>query len=784
MSPPKKSYISKRIVKRIELSALFYIDAMLDYVPIYRGLKLLFIVGKIIKNILSLSTKQVKPCLWTVSNSPRAVACLRAGVMQASIGLSRKWHKVKLSYDTLTKKILMENKRKILVTSALPYANGPIHIGHLVEYIQTDIWVRFQKLRANTCHYVCADDAHGTPIMLRAQQENISPQELIDNMNLEHQRDFAGFNIQFDNYHSTHSEENRTFIETIYKSAKDKGHIRLKTIKQAYDAEANTFLPDRFIKGECPNCHAKDQYGDNCEVCGSTYSSTELINPISTITGSIPVEKETDHYFFNVNDFKEQLQAFLATGAVQKEIANKMLEWFEDDLKEWDITRDKPYWGFKIPDTEDKYFYVWLDAPMGYMSSFKNLCDKKDINFDEYWGKDSSTELYHFIGKDIAYFHTLFWPAVLEAGNYRLPTSVFCHGFLTVNGLKMSKSRGTFIQADCYLRHLPPEALRYYFAAKLNNSIGDLDLNLKDFLLRINSDLIGKVVNIASRCAGFINKNFDQKLSVEIHDVELLDQFINVSDTIAELYENRQFSRAMREIMSLADIANQYIDEHKPWVLIKDEERREDVQKICSQGINLYRILIIYLKPVLPQLAQDSEDFLNDQDLEWIDLKKPLQNHHLNEFKPLMQRVEQASIDAMLADNSEILSEHLNKNKPSKEEESPPQGIISVIQFSDFEKVDLRVVKIIQVNAVKGSSKLLRIVVDLGNETKTVLAGIKASYSPEVLNGEMAILVANLAPRKMQLGTSEGMLLATHTENGEVRLLQPNPDSIIGSKVE
>lgn len=679
----------------------------------------------------------------------------------------------------------MKSRRKILVTSALPYANGPIHIGHLVEYIQTDIWVRFQKMQGNTCYYVCADDAHGTPIMLRAQQENIEPQELIDKMNLEHQLDFAGFNIDFDNYYSTHSEENKAFIEIIYKKSKDKGHIKLETIKQAYDEKACTFLPDRFIRGGCPSCGEKDQYGDNCESCGATYNPTDLINPVSTLTGSVPIEKETEHYFFKVNDFKQHLEEFLRTGAVQKEIANKMLEWFEGDLKAWDITRDKPYWGFKIPDTEDKYFYVWLDAPMGYMSSFKNLCSKEGINFNEYWGKDSSAELYHFIGKDIAYFHTLFWPAVLTAGDYRLPTGVFCHGFLTVNGLKMSKSRGTFIQAECFKRHLPAEALRYYFAAKLSNSIEDIDLNLKDFLLRVNSDLIGKVVNIASRCAGFINEKFNNQLTSTLHDEQLLDRFIDDSDLITSLYENRQYSRAMREIMALADIANQYINENKPWVLIKSDETKNEAHQVCTQGINLYRLLIIFLKPVLPELAKKSENFLNDSDLSWESIKSPLLKHRLNKFQPLMNRIEQSSIDEMLADNEALLAQDsVSKANSAPDKQVSKNGVISLIQLDDFRKIDLRVVKITEVSELEKSDKLLKLTVDLGDEVRTVFAGIKTSYSAKQLIGKCAVLVANLTVKKMKFGVSEGMLLATHISSTEVRLLHPDPKSIIGSRIE
>jgi len=542
-------------------------------------------------------------------------------------------------------------KRKILVTSALPYANGPIHIGHLLEYIQTDIWARFQRMRGNQCYYVCADDAHGTPIMLHAQQEKVEPKEIIDKMNIAHQRDFAGFHIHFDNYYSTHSEENRIFAETIYQSALENGHIEKKIIKQAYDNEVNMFLPDRFIIGDCPYCGYEGQYGDNCERCGATYNTAELKNPVSRLTGSTPIEKETEHFFFKVNNFKDILLQFLKSG-VQKEISNKMLEWFKNDLKAWDITRDAPYWGFKIPNTKDKYFYVWLDAPMGYLSSFKNLCDKTGIIFDEYWDKDSTTEVYHFIGKDIAYFHTLFWPAVLSAGNYRLPSGVFCHGFLTVNGTKMSKSRGTFIQADCYLKHLPAEALRYYFASKLSNTIEDVDLKLEDYLQRVNSDLVGKIINIASRCSGFINRKFNNELSTCIHNKELFDMFISESELIAEFYEKRLYSRAIKKIIELANQANYYIDKNKPWALIKESDMQNEVHDICTQGINLYRILIAYLKPVLPQLAKDSEHFFNDPDITWECINKPLLGHFINKFKPLMKRIEQKSIDAMLKDNS------------------------------------------------------------------------------------------------------------------------------------
>ena len=680
--------------------------------------------------------------------------------------------------------------RNILVTSALPYANGPIHLGHMVEYLQTDIWARFQRMRGHTCYYVCADDTHGTPIMLRAQQEGIEPLELIETMNKAHQKDFAGFHIAFDNYYSTHSDENRYFAETIYLAAKKGGHIESRVIKQAYDAEANMFLPDRFIKGTCPRCNTPDQYGDNCEACGATYDTTDLKEAVSSITGSTPIEKETEHLFFKVNDFKNFLQAFLNSGAVQQEIANKMGEWFKDDLRAWDISRDAPYWGFKIPETEDKYFYVWLDAPIGYLASFKNLCDRENIDFDSFWNPDSDAEVYHFIGKDIAYFHTLFWPAVLNAGGFRKPTGVFCHGFLTVNGQKMSKSRGTFIQADCYLRHLPPEPLRYYYAAKLSNTTEDIDLNLEDFMQRVNSDLVGKVVNIASRCAGFINKHFNNTLSPELPDQELYNTFTNQSENIAELYESRRYGHAMREIMTLADLANQYIDENKPWVQIKDEKQKPKVQAICTQGINMFRVLMTYLKPVTPKLAEASEAFLNVNTTNWSSMNQPLLAHGLNAFKPLMTRIEKDTIDAMLKDNQQQL-EAMEKNKEAKtRQKTPVAGILAndpiskTIEFDDFAKLDLRIVKIIKAEHVKGADKLLQLTLDLDGETRNVFAGIKSAYKPEDLEGRLTVMVANLAPRKMRFGLSEGMVLAAGPGGKDLFILNPDEGATPGMRVK
>ena len=678
------------------------------------------------------------------------------------------------------------SKRKILVTSALPYANGPIHLGHMVEYIQTDIWARFQRLRGNTCYYLCADDAHGTPIMLRAQQEGIEPQTLIDRSNIEHQADFADFNISFDNYHSTHSEENRLLSESIYLAAKAGGHISQKIIKQSYDPEANMFLPDRFIKGECPKCGAADQYGDNCDHCGATYATTDVINPYSVITGATPIEKDSEHYFFKLSHFDEFLKTWIESGSVQTEIANKMKEWLESGLSDWDISRDAPYWGFKIPETEDKYFYVWLDAPIGYLASFQNFCDQNAIDFDSFWNPDSNAEVHHFIGKDIAYFHTLFWPAILKSAGYRQPTAVHCHGFLKVNGLKMSKSRGTFIQARVFLNHLPPEPLRYYYAAKLSNSIDDIDLNLEDFQQRINSDLVGKVVNIAARCASFINKKFDSQLSTELPDITLYQRFIDASDRIADAYETRCYSRAMREIMALADQANQYIDENKPWVLIKDEVHKDQVQGICTQGVNMFRALLTYLKPVLPELTEKSEAFLNAGTLQWESVNNPLLNTYIKQFKPLLTRIEPKLIEAMLTENKAVLKALQETQQPLKTANNSvkKQPISDTISFDDFAKIDLRIVKIIKAEPVKGADKLLQLTLDLGDETRNVFAGIKSAYKPEELEGKMTVMVANLAPRKMRFGISEGMVLAASAEGSDLFLLKPDEGASAGMKVQ
>ncbi len=677
---------------------------------------------------------------------------------------------------------MSSNKRKILVTSALPYANGPIHIGHLVEYIQTDIWVRFQKMQGNECIFVCADDAHGTPIMLRAQAEGIQPQQLIDRVKIEHETDFADFYVDFDNFHSTHSEENKQLSCYIYNQVKQAGHINTKTISQSYDPKAEMFLPDRFIKGECPNCGADDQYGDNCENCGATYDPTELKNPRSVVTGETPIEKDSVQYFFKVGDYSEMLKKWTRAGHIQKEIANKMDEWLSEGLRDWDISRNSPYWGFEIPDAPGKFFYVWMDAPIGYLASFKNWCGKTGNSFDEYWAKDSNTELYHFIGKDIARFHTLFFPAMLHGAGFRKPTAVYCHGFLTVDGQKMSKSRGTFIKARTFLDHLNPEYLRYYFAAKLGSGIDDIDLNLEDFSARVNSDLVGKVVNIASRCAGFITKRFDSQLSNSISDTKLSNQFIEGSKTISVAYEKRKFGKAMREIMALADLANQYIDEQQPWVHIKDETRQQDVQNTCTIGINCFRQLVILLKPVLPNLAKQAEDFLNVDELIWSDIDKNLSGHTINKFKPLMTRVDKDKVDAMIEASKEAL-----KDEPKlaqQQIDASIEPIADEISFDDFAKLDLRVARIVKAIEVPKADKLLQLTLDIGIEKRNVFAGIKSAYKPEELEGKLTVMVANLAPRKMRFGVSEGMVLAAGPGGEDIFTLTPDDGATVGMKVK
>ncbi len=680
-----------------------------------------------------------------------------------------------------------QTTRKILITSALPYANGPIHIGHLVEYIQTDIWARFQKMRGHQCLYVCADDAHGTPIMLRARQEGIDPETLIARVAEEHQADFADFRIGFDNYHSTHSPENQACANTIYERNRDGGHIAKRTITQAYDPVEQMFLPDRFIKGTCPKCGAEDQYGDNCEVCGASYSPAELKNPVSAVSGAVPEQRESDHYFFKLADFEEMLRAWTGGGHVQNEVANKLGEWFDAGLQEWDISRDAPYFGFEIPDHPGKYFYVWLDAPIGYMASFRNLCDRTEgLDFDDYWAPESQTELYHFIGKDIIYFHTLFWPAMLYGAGFRTPSAVFAHGFLTVDGAKMSKSRGTFIKARTYLDHLNPEYLRYYFAAKLGSGVDDIDLNLEDFAARVNSDLVGKVVNIASRCAGFISKRFDGKLADRVSETDLFSDFVAKGEEIAEHYEKREFSRAVREIMALADRANQYIDEQKPWVVAKEEGKDEQLQTICSDGLNLFRLLIGYLRPILPGTAEMAEAFLQVEPLTWEQLANPLTGHEIGKFKPLMTRVDPKQIEAMLEHSKEDLAAQVPAPaaKPAADSPLARDPIAGTIEFDDFAKLDLRIARIAKAQPVEGADKLLQLTLDLGGETRNVFAGIKSAYAPEDLEGKLTVMVANLAPRKMRFGISEGMVLAAGSGGKELFILNPDQGAQPGMRVK
>ena len=672
----------------------------------------------------------------------------------------------------------MTERRKILVTSALPYANGSIHLGHLVEYIQTDIWVRFQKMRGHECYYVCADDAHGTAIMLKAEQLGISSEELIDQVRTEHQQDFAAFLIDFDNYHSTHSVENRELSSLIYSRLRDNGHIATREITQAYDPEKHLFLADRYIKGTCPKCKTDDQYGDNCEACGATYAPTDLINPVSVISGATPIEKASTHFFFKLPEFSDFLKTWTRAGHVQEEVANKLGEWLEGGLHEWDISRDAPYFGFEIPDAPGKYFYVWPDAPIGYMASFRNLCEREGIDFDTFWGEQAESELYHFIGKDIVNFHALFWPAMLSSAGFRTPTAVCVHGFLTVNGKKMSKSRGTFINARSYLDNLNPEYLRYYFAAKLSSGVDDLDLNLDDFIQRVNSDLVGKVINIASRCAKFVSKGNDGMLAASIADKALWQRVSAAADSIADYYEQREFGRAIREIMSLADAANEYIAAKAPWQLAKEEGREQEVQDICSLGINLFRALMIYLKPVLPAMAADAEAFLNSP-LDWPAKIEPLLNHRIDNFKPLMQRVDPDRVNAMLEASKEILAETTAAPLSGPLMEEP---LAAEIGFEDFIKVDLRVARIVAANAVEGADKLLQLTLDIGGETRTVFSGIKAAYQPEDLEGRLTVLVANLAPRKMRFGLSEGMVLAAGDKQS-IYLLSPDSGAQPGQRI-
>jgi len=678
--------------------------------------------------------------------------------------------------------------RQILVTSALPYANGSIHLGHMLEYIQTDIWVRFQKLRGNRCIYVCADDAHGSAIMLRAEKEGITSEQLIDNVKAEHTADFADFMVNFDNYHSTHSAENKYFSELIYQRLKEAGHISTRSVTQYFDPEKQMFLADRFIKGTCPKCNAEDQYGDNCEKCGATYEPTELKDPRSAISGATPVLKDSKHFFFRLQDFSDMLKAWTRSGTLQDAVANKIAEWLDSGLHEWDISRDAPYFGFEIPGEPGKYFYVWLDAPIGYMASFKNLCERRpDLSFDAFWAADSEAELYHFIGKDIINFHTLFWPAMLEGSGFRKPTAVNVHGYLTVNGQKMSKSRGTFIKARTYLDHLSPEYLRYYYAAKLSRGVEDMDLSLDDFVQKVNSDLVGKVVNIASRCAGFIHKGNGGVMVAANPAPELTDAFIAAAPSIAEAYEKRDFSRAMREIMGLADKANAYIADKAPWALNKVDGKQDEVQAICSLAINLFRQLVIFLKPVLPKLAADAEAFLNVPELTWNSHKNLLANHQLNAFKPLLTRIEPTKIDAMIDASREDLEAAASESTPAPagNGELTKEPIAPEIDFSAFAAIDLRVALIEKAEFVEGADKLLRLTLDIGDAKRNVFSGIKSAYpDPSTLEGKLTLYVANLAARKMKFGVSEGMVLAAGPGGDEIYLLSPDDGAKPGQRVK
>ncbi|MGE6109971.1 methionine--tRNA ligase [Aeromonas sobria] len=672
--------------------------------------------------------------------------------------------------------------RTMLVTCALPYANGSIHLGHMLEHIQADIWVRYQRMRGHQVHFICADDAHGTPIMLKAQQMGVTPEAMIAAVSQEHQTDFAGFNISFDNYHSTHSDENRELAELIYGRLKEGGFIKGRTITQLFDPEKSMFLPDRFVKGTCPKCKSPEQYGDNCDSCGATYSPTELIDPKSAVSGATPVMKDSEHFFFDLPQFEAWLSGWVrSSGAIQEEMANKMQEWFESGLQQWDITRDAPYFGFEIPGAPGKYFYVWLDAPIGYMASFKNLCNKRgDIDFDSYWRKDSSAELYHFIGKDIAYFHCLFWPSMLEGAGFRQPTKVNVHGYVTVNGAKMSKSKGTFIKASTYLNHLDPECLRYYYAAKLNSRIDDLDLNLDDFVARVNADVVNKLVNLASRNAGFIAKRFDGKLAATCTEPELYAEFASARASISEAYETREFSRAIREIMALADKANRYVDDKAPWVLAKKEGMDEELQAVCSVGINLFRVLMAYLKPVMPKLAERAEAFLGET-LSWEGVALPLTNHTLAPFKALFSRIEPARIEAMIEASKEDLAKEQAPKVTGPLADDP---ISDTISYEDFAKIDLRVALIKKAEAVPEADKLLKLQLDLGGETRQVFAGIKSAYNPDDLEGKLTVMVANLAPRKMRFGMSEGMVLAAGPGGKDLWILEPQEGAQPGMRVK
>lgn len=663
-----------------------------------------------------------------------------------------------------------------MVSSALPYANGDIHMGHLVEYIQSDTWARFQKLRGHVCTYVCAADAHGTPIMIKARQEGITPEQLVTRAAKVQHEDLQAFDVEFDNFHTTHSDENEQLVCRMFEALRDAGHIYTKTIEQAFDEREQMFLPDRFVKGTCPRCKTDDQYGDACENCGATYTPNDLIEPISILSDSTPIWKESEHYFFKLSAFEDRLRAWMKSANLHQHITSKLEEWFETGLQDWDISRDAPYFGFQIPGTTDKYFYVWLDAPVGYLASFLQYCNAHaELDFDEYWSPGHNTETYHFIGKDIVYFHTLFWPAVLEGAGFRTPNSVFAHGFLTVNGKKMSKSRGTFINARTFLDNIDHNHLRYYYAAKLGPGMDDIDLNLDDFIARVNSDLVGKLVNIASRCAGFISKRFDGQLATTLDDPGQFGEFAAAAETLAEHYERREYSKAMREIMALADQANRYIEAKKPWVMVKNDDQADDVQLVCTQGLNLFRVLMIYLTPVVPQLAAKTREFFSEDSWHWDSAQQPLLGTAVSRFKPLLTRVEPEQVARMLEQSKGSTGAPVAENTGSESSE---------ITIDDFMKVDLRVAKIEKAEPVEGADKLLRLTLNLGDNTRQVFAGIKSAYDPDELTGRLVVAVANLKPRKMRFGMSEGMVLAAGPGGEEIFLLSADSGATPGMRIK
>ncbi|MEE4329751.1 MAG: methionine--tRNA ligase [Wenzhouxiangella sp.] len=674
----------------------------------------------------------------------------------------------------------MTAKRRILVTAALPYANGSIHLGHMLEYIQTDIWARFQRARGHEVWFAWADDAHGTPIMLQAEKRGLTPTQLIEEASAEHQRDFADFGLSHDHYDSTHSERNRRLVERIWSRLVASGAVATRSIEQFFDPERGMFLPDRFIRGQCPRCGAEDQYGDSCESCGATYDPTELVDPRSVVSGARPVVKETEHYFVTLETFRDSLSRWVRSGALQDEVANKLEEWFGEDLRDWDVTRDAPYFGFAIPGTPDKFFYVWLDAPVGYLASFQAICEREGLDFEAWMAPDTDTEMHHFIGKDIIYFHCLFWPAMLEGAGMRRPTSVHAHGFLTVNGAKMSKSRGTFIKARTWLDELHPDYLRYYFAAKLGSGLADIDLNLEDFRARVNADLVGKLVNIASRSAGFIHKLGGGRLASELPDPELYRRFLDQHDDIVADFEKRNYQLAVRRIMALADEANRYIDEHKPWALAKEEGRADEVLAICTQCINLFRVMMIWLAPVIPDTASRAEAFLASPLDRFDRIYQPLLDHSIERFQALLKRVESDQIDRVLEASRESLEAAQAPSQPAPAVE-PEQT--ETIEFAEFSRIDLRVARIVSAETVDGADRLLRLAVDLGGQTRQIFAGIRGHYEPPELVGRLTVVVANLAPRKMRFGVSEGMILAASEDDGRPYLLAVDSDAEPGMKV-